>query len=234
MDDAFAVNQADLLLKGLYHSNSGNENQSEVNEVTSYWNENLITWNIPPSNNSTANFLVPATTSTSQDATFDMKNLWDDWKQDNNANYGVLFQLQDFDDDANCSQYYHSPNTATSSKIPEWTFRLSLNDGGFECNPSYAELKRNLTGVLYKSVDDILYISFDSEYISSSQNLKYSIYHHTAPLSAVISGVSQPVSVDFGTNQRTISVNTLTLKDEYILEVVNDKDEKLYLRFRYD
>jgi len=43
LDDFFELSQADLLIKGNYHWNSGTTNESELNKVTSSWNEDIIT-----------------------------------------------------------------------------------------------------------------------------------------------------------------------------------------------
>lgn len=232
MDEDFKVNQADILFEGWTHIGNGSSNPAEFVEVTETWNEDVITWNSTPGDGGTAGASIPSTTSSTSDMTVDMISFWDDWKTDNNSNNGVVFQLEDFDDDLDTRHVYHSPNTTTTSLRPEWTFKLALfrEETPYFCNPVYAGLERRLTGTTYKSQRESLYFYYDEEYAPSSANLTYSIFEYDDMLTPVMSGTTSTLSVGHGRNQYILDVSSLST-DKYIMVVTNDKDEKRYLRF---
>lgn len=236
MDDAFSVDKADLLFTGISHLNTGTTNEAEFDYVTSSWDESLVTYNSMPTSSTSPTLVFPSTTSNQQNFTADMTDFWNVWKQDNTTNYGVLFKLQIFDDDVDARQNYAPPSPAYGiSSSPEWTFELSLLDEAnpMVCSPVYAELSRNLTGVIYESFEDSLYISYDNEYSSSSSNLDYAIYY-TDMVTPVQNDSTVPLTQSFGLNQRVLDVSGLTTGNVYVLEITNDKGEKRYLRFEKD
>lgn len=233
MDDQFTVNQADLYLYGKNHS--GTADASEFDIVTSYWYEDLISWNNQPTTSSSTTVAVPEATSSTENKVVDISDFWNVWKADNTTNHGMLFQLQSFSAYTNIQNYY-TPVDATETNRPRVAFKLALwhEDEPFVCSPVYAVTKRDLTGVWYKSVEDTLYFSFDNEYASSSSYVDYEIYYYTDMLTPVMEGGTTQVSMDFGVNHRTLGVGSLNSGDRYVMVVTNDKGEKRYLRFEKD
>lgn len=249
MDDAFTINQADLLLDGYSHSNSGTTNTAQFNEVTSYWNEEVITWNTDPTNNTTLALTIPNTTSSTQDLTLDMESLWNSWKLDNSGNYGVLFQLQAFDDDFNTNQIYYSPN-ASSANRPQWTFKLELNHfnnpifcEGAEGLP-YNELKKQLDGGYGESYNDTLNFVLDESYeVGTGLYLVTSIFNDDNELEASCDAAGTTVdgmpalTYEFDDNRYVMDLSgiaALVDGEFYVLEVKNTKGDRFYLKFKHN
>lgn len=95
----------------------------------------------------------------------------------------------------------------------------------------YAKLERRLTGEKYKVYLDKVQFYYDQEYHSSSPNLNYKVYKAFDPVTPVMSGTTNQEDVTFGDNRYKLNVSQLE-SGEYILEVINDKSEKFYLRFQ--
>ncbi|MBC9812572.1 DNRLRE domain-containing protein [Crocinitomicaceae bacterium CZZ-1] len=95
----------------------------------------------------------------------------------------------------------------------------------------YAKLERRLTGEKYKVYLDKVQFYYDQEYHSSSPNLNYKIYKAFDPVTPVMTGTTNQEDVTFGDNRYKLNVSQLQ-SGEYILEVINDKSEKFYLRFQ--
>ena len=92
----------------------------------------------------------------------------------------------------------------------------------------YAKLERKLTGVQYPVMKGRVYFSYQEEY-SGSRPLNYKIYNSKNDV--VSSSGSSPISISLGDNRYELVVNLLS-EGTYILEVINEKNEKFYLRFR--
>lgn len=251
MDDAFQINQADILFEGWTHIGNGSSNPAEFNEVTSSWHEDVITWNSLPTNNPTAGATVPSTTSSTSDMTVDMIALWNDWKQDNNTNYGSVFQLQAFDDDYDTRHVYHSPNTSTTSLRPEWTFRLQLGEPnnpilcgtGLDSYP-YHELRKTLDGGYGESYEDNLNFVIDEAYgIDAGSYLHATIYNDdheaiaTSDAAGATSGGIPALTYVFDDNRYSMSLSGITTMVNgqfYVLEVKNTKGDRFYLKFKHN
>lgn len=96
--------------------------------------------------------------------------------------------------------------------------------------PSYAVLKKKLDGGFHLTLNSMLYFKFDEEYNDSNQQLTYNIYND---LHQLISGLPN-LSVQYGDNRYSIncsSISGLITGNTYLLEVINEKNEKWYLRF---
>ena len=125
MDDAFAVSQADLVLKGLLHVTTGGSNAVDLDIVTENWVENVITWNIQPTSSSSTTVGIPSTTYAYQNNTVDLTDFWDVWKADNSLNYGFHFKFQS-SVNPDRRHWYHSCLATTVSNRPSIEFKLDL------------------------------------------------------------------------------------------------------------
>ncbi len=250
MDADFEVNQADILFEGWTHVGNGSSNPAEFVEVTESWNEDVITWNSTPTDGGTAGASIPSTTSSTSDMTVDMTTFWDDWKLDNSTNHGVVFQLEDFDDDVDTRHVYHSPNTSTTSLRPEWTFELSLvrsNNpifcGGAEDHP-YNELKKQLDGGYGESYDDTLNFALNEAYgVDTLQYLEMTIYDDdhevlaTCNASGTTTGGAPALIHLFDDNRYVMNLSGITALVNgqfYVLEVKNAKEDRFYLKFKHN
>lgn len=231
MDDAFFVSEANLLVQGFYHYNSGTTNPVELNEVNEFWNEDLVTWNTIPTNSSLVSETIVNTSTSDQDATWDFKSLWDTWKLDNNENHGVIFQLEDFDDDVDAGQMYHSPNGSSINR-PEWTFKLGLWEE--ECNVQFAHLDFEMDGYYHIMKSGKIRFIFDQQY--DADILEFNIYDYHDDLVKTQADFTA-VNTTYGDNYLTIDVSTsqdCIGRGFFYLEVITSKNEKLYLRFFND
>jgi len=114
---------------------------------------------------------------------------------------------------------------------------LANNDGcldvvsSFSCkSDTYAKVERKLRGVKYQVPGDLLRFYVTEEYDDQSTELDYNVYTPLDRATPVISGTQQVHSVVFGDNRYRLDVSSLT-SGAYILEVINEKKEKFYLRF---
>ena len=101
--------------------------------------------------------------------------------------------------------------------------------------PIYAKLEKKLTGVKYSVNLNKFYFFYDEEYASTSK-LTYLVYDKnnvvvlntaTQTLTNTVAGA---VNREYGDNRYSLDVTSLAA-GSYVLEVINEKGEKLYLRF---
>jgi len=107
--------------------------------------------------------------------------------------------------------------------------------------PSYAVLRKQRDGQCYRTQKNQLYFKYDEDYADTDQKLRYTIYN--AWNDAVINSASLPTSlvpaVAYGDNRYMIDLANTSLSGGqtlapgyYLLEVVNEKNESWYLRFK--
>lgn len=106
-----------------------------------------------------------------------------------------------------------------------------------QANKSYAVISKNPGGGYCSTDNNILYFSFDEEYGNSDDLLTYSITRiSTDRADTLISNSPNLAVVSYGHNRYKIdlydSSNSPLASGYYMLEVVNDKNEKWYLRFK--
>lgn len=92
----------------------------------------------------------------------------------------------------------------------------------------YVKLQKKLDGSCYISTGNKLYFTLDNEY--SVTGLNYAVYDYKR-----ITYPSLPITsttMNNGDNRYTLTVTTLPTTAFYVLEVTNQKKEKLYLRFK--
>jgi len=114
------------------------------------------------------------------------------------------------------------------------------NDGfkniitSFKCEEKdiYAKAERKLRGVRYKPYVNKVHFYMEEEYEKSTSDLNYNIYASLDRANPVLNGTIQaePLPHNYGDNRYKIDVSSLAL-GAYILEVINEKNEKFYLRF---
>lgn len=119
---------------------------------------------------------------------------------------------------------------------------IKINDGflnvitSFDCAPPtiYAKLERQLTGVKYKVYSNKFHFFYEEEYASTG-NLTYTVFdkYNTAVITSstqVLTHTVGAVNREYGDNRYSLDVTSLAA-GAYVLEVVNEKSEKVYLRF---
>jgi len=107
--------------------------------------------------------------------------------------------------------------------------------------PLYAILKKEMDGHCYRCDRNQLYFKYDEEYQDTDKKLQFNIYddkHDKVVSSAALASSLVPV-VYYGDNRYGINLNntsytggTLLSPGYYVLEVINEKNEYWYLRFK--
>lgn len=99
-------------------------------------------------------------------------------------------------------------------------------------NNTYANLTRHLDAGYYSMKNKKLYFTIDGEYKTS--NLIFKIYNEKHILQTVTS--TPPLIMKNGDNRFELDLSGLTLANDvfYCLEVINEKKEKFYLKFKND
>ncbi|MGQ0829214.1 MAG: hypothetical protein ACT4ON_12570 [Bacteroidota bacterium] len=113
----------------------------------------------------------------------------------------------------------------------------------FTPTPIYAVLKRELDAGFYIVTNGQLKFQYDEEYNTFNNKLKFNIYNrqHLVVASNVTMPLASQPPVVHGDNRYNINIancnSTPVLflgKGYYILEVINEKNEKRYLRFKHN
>lgn len=107
-------------------------------------------------------------------------------------------------------------------------FGITNVSTNLHCNIiTYAKLEKDLKGVNYKPKLNKIYFYFDEEY-SGNNTLTYKVYDKKNR--PVLYNQLISLNKKYGDNRYDLDVSTLQL-GSYILEVMNEKNEKFYLRF---
>ncbi len=111
-------------------------------------------------------------------------------------------------------------------------------------NGSFAELKRKLDGGYHLFLSPYLSIKYTEEYNPTNPILKFKIYdkNRNIVMSETSSIFSNNLPVKYGDNYCSIKlygcnhcdITSLINNEFYLLEVINDKNEKWFLRFKYN
>ena len=257
LDDAFTINQADYDLDnypaswGTHYSSASPTNVGKFNIITEDWNEDFVSHNLRPSSSSSTHAVVSTTGSgySTASKTIDMTELWEEWKVNNNTNYGCVYELDNYSNIYN-KQVYTSANYPTSSYHPVWTFKLELTYsdnpifcGGADEQP-YNVLRREIDGGYGESYDDTLNIVFDENYgVDTNLYLITTIYDddHDIIASCDIAGAttggmpSLPWVFDDNRYEIDLSgITSLVNGEFYLLEAKNAKGERFYLKFKHN
>lgn len=130
-----------------------------------------------------------------------------------------------------------NPN-ATPASNTSYILTVTDNDGCTSTDgmdvlfipDQYARLNKKLDGGYYKLVNDRLFFKTDEEYTTTA--IKYNIYNMARVLSNSGANINTLVSAS-GDNRYELDCSSAILNSGYyILEVINDKNESLYLRFK--
>ncbi len=103
----------------------------------------------------------------------------------------------------------------------------------FRCDEAYAELFQGVNNDYYKVKDGCLYFKFNEDYtVGSSETLDYNLYEITGEAKEEITLDAR--LVNRGANYYSFDLNfELTEGAYYLLEVINSKEEKQYLKFKF-
>ncbi len=105
----------------------------------------------------------------------------------------------------------------------------------------YPLVKRQLDGGYYLVSDGKLCFKYDEEYSDLDGKLKFNIYdnHNSIVASDALMPIGTGPSVNYGDNRYTLNIASCSFTPNgnlgsgfYILEIINEKNEKWYLRFK--
>lgn len=149
--------------------------------------------------------------------------------------YGQVseFNQQEFGSQIHCSGYRINLTPGYSYK-PSGSERMhSYISTICEAN-SYVELSKKIGGELYRIVNDKIYIKYREEY--NEATFKFNIYDDSNSLVADNQSLTVNAFDGYGDNRLEISLQGAGVNFSlgyYILEIINKKNEKWYLRFKY-
>ncbi|XOV67607.1 MAG: DNRLRE domain-containing protein [Fluviicola sp.] len=256
MDDKFVINQADLEMDNFpagwaqHYSSTSPTNAAKMNIITEDWNKDFVTYNYNPTSSTSTHAVLSTTGSgySTASKTIDMTDLWEEWKSDNNSNYGCEFMLDTYANVYN-KQMYASNLYAGTTYDPVWTFKLELSHpnnpllcGGAEERP-YNELRKELDGGYGESYNDTLNFALDENYgIDTLQYIEAKIYNDDNVLVASCDasgntfGGMPALTYVFDDNRYVMDLSGITMTDQkfYTLEVKNAKEDRFYLKFKHN
>lgn len=234
IDGQLNVSQATLVLK-VASNESDRSNASWLKRITEDWHESIVTHSSMPatSNDIVVNIpdlLLPP----SEEKSINTIDFWQYWKQNNQQNFGFLFELEVYNGILAMQRYFSSD--AAAANRPKVNFKVSVYDpvAPHYCGQIFAKMDRTLRGVRYKPHSGYLYFYYDEEYDTPDQGLNYNVYSDNDPITAVLDQNIQPLTeIEYGDNRYTLDTSMLE-EGAYVLEVTNNKREKFYLRFKVE
>jgi len=239
LDPNTTYSQADMTLVGNQHTNSV-DNSGNIQMITQDWNGNYATWNTTPTSNSGSQIGIAATSSSTENAVLNILSYINSWKADNSTNHGFIAQLNNYGTSYTEILSYYASSTNPSANSPKIDFILDLSDNN--CNPYYAELKRELDGGFTVARLGELKFTFDEEYPTSKEFLDFKIYSadRSVPVSCDNSGnfigIASPVSYQLDDGRYVIDLSNVSGFNDgefYVLELRTAKGDKRYLKFLF-
>jgi hypothetical protein len=103
---------------------------------------------------------------------------------------------------------------------------------------SYAIPKKNIDAGFYNSLNNKIYFKFEEEYRTSVINYKildYKVSTPGNPVNQILCTNWSGTAKNIGDNRYYIDITScgsLSTSNLYLLEIVNDKNEKFYLKFK--
>lgn len=213
---------ANLYLYKHTSDHSSLDNTCVLRKITQSWSETTVTYNSQPTFSMSDSIIVPTTTSTTQASiSVNVKTDIQYWVNNPALNYGWIFKLSSNYESQNNYRYqaWASSDFATASSRPKLDITYYV--------PSYKSLSKNLGAGFCDLNGSNLYFKYDEEYKDADGNLTYNLYNdqHTK-----ITGLPT-LSVVSGDNRYILDLTSIAT-GYYTLEVINEKNEKWYLRLK--
>lgn len=212
-------------------SSASTTNTTEFTRVTQDWGEYTVTHNNQPTYDVNDRIeLPPVLTSSSGSPTveIELKDFFNGWHS--NPNFGLHYDLILAERYVNYDKYtgfFSSDNIL--AKTPKVEFEVSLH-----C--IYAPLKKKLDGGYYTSEAGLVKIQYDEQYLDQDGNLTYNLYDASHTLVASNQTIPKALDLNHGDNRLRLNFSCGTSaalsNGFYVLEVINEKKEKFYLRIK--
>lgn len=198
------------------------DNTSVLRKITQSWSETTVTYNNQPTFSMSDSIIVPTNTTTTQASiSVDVTPHIQYWINNPTLNYGWVFKLYSNFESQNVYRQFTwaSSDFATSTSRPKLDITYYLI--------SYKSLNKKLDAGYYELNSSNLYFKYNEEYKDSDGNLTYNLYNdaHTK-----ITGLPT-LPVVYGDNRYTLNLASVAT-GYYTLEVINEKNEKWYLRLK--
>lgn len=229
IDPTLTINQANLTLYGSGH-NATRSNESEFVKVTSPWKEYGVTYVNQPTVTATGAVTVPAVATGSANSTIDIARFFNDWKQNNTQNFGLMFRLKDYTNTL-AYQRYHSTNASSSANWPLLTMKVGIPN----CDLSTRGTITAATNVENTETTDLT-VSITPPYWAQSP-YSYQIAESPIPDPSVwygfykdslLGGVLDSVNYFSGSNASTSTVFQGLPENEYFIAVFDNKGRRIF------
>ncbi|MCE3226672.1 MAG: hypothetical protein K0S32_1223 [Bacteroidetes bacterium] len=224
------IENAVLNLYGNTHANSGLGTNFKIQRITQSWYEDFVTNNNQPTSTTLQEKNInPGPTSAAPDVSSNITNFVDYHSLNPTQNFGYFLKWYQTGSGLGTNNYvnFHSSSSATVAKRP----MLSIT---FRPKKDYAELRKKTDGGIY-NIKNFLNFRYAEEYNDVNSLLAYNIYR-ASNNQLVASQANLSLPVKYGDNRYSINVKTIITGglsvDTYLLEVINEKNEKSYLRFK--
>jgi hypothetical protein len=224
IDPSLSLDTAKLYLASRGHSITGTRlNTSNLVKIITPWMEQEATYNHAPATSTSISVEIPSTTTTLP-VTSDILPFWNNWKNNNPANYGFMMRLADTMATAKANMNFHTTNVGNLAQWPYIRFAVTSND----C-PTYSKLQPELDAAYHQTINNSLYFQYTEEYQEADGVLKYRVTNIST--GALVTGLPDISGVKYGDNRLKLPASTLA-NGFYVLEVENQKGEVTKLRFK--
>lgn len=198
------------------------DNTSVLRKITQSWSETTVTYNNQPPFSMSDSIIVPTNTTTTQASiSVSVASHIQYWINNPTLNYGWVFKLYSNFESQNVYRQFTwaSSDFATAASRPKLDITYYI--------PVYNVLKKKLDSGFSQLDNSVLYFKYDEEYKDSDGNLSYTLYNdwHQS-----VSGLPT-LPVTYGDNRYSLNLAAIAT-GYYTLEVVNEKNEKVCLRFK--
>jgi hypothetical protein len=161
--------------------NSYCPNRSFIQQITSSWNEQTITWNTQPTTTTTSQIIIPVTTfqwnDNFTDNSANLVAMVQDWVNNPAANFGFMLRMET--ELRYRSRFFASSDHPIDSLHPELTVTYLLNDSCMDCemaaNFSYTVNTANPNSYFFRASYPVSsqYWRINGEFVSSADTFTY-------------------------------------------------------------
>jgi len=224
LDTRYELLEANLILDADVHA--GN-NAAHLRRVTSDWDEDCVTWAIQPTTTNANEIAIP-TLPANNNLTANVFDFTKHFMVFPNEKFGFKLETDAAGSTPIRNMSFHSSDNTTLSRSPKLVLK-------FRYSKLYSPVVRKPDGGYY-TTQRLLNFFYNEEYNDSDGKLTYNIYK--ADDNSIVANQSDvDLPVVFGDNFYNLDLDAISgglPEDNYLLEVVNEKKEKFYLRFTVD
>jgi len=224
MDPAISLFHADLYLSGNAHQTS-RENSAHILQVAAPWSEYEVCHMNTPTTVPGSAILLPSTTTASQSDVVDLLGYWNNWKNNNAANYGLLLRLADTATTGASLRNYRSSDASVSPLYMKFDFTVSNGCEYFTLKPTVEQSVAYVTGRKLR-------LKVEEDYFDASGNLTYTLTSLTSGVTPAVTTVAKPSHLNWIELLLGTGGIAVTNGNVYLLEIADSKGRKMYFKFK--